>query len=540
MTQYTDQLRGREARMNVNTTNVEHFLDPKHPIVTRTDLKGKITYANPAFIEISGYSEQELLGQPHNIVRHPDMPAKAFEDLWRTLQANKPWHGLVKNRSKDGGFYWVEAYVTPLTENGEKIGYQSVRTAPSQADKAAAEALYRAVKNGQQAFPMTALSKASTLKFKIGIIFFFLFLISLIPLFAQGILAWGSTAFFSVVFLISWLWIANEVNRPLSVFHDAMEKLGEGNFRADIKLKTHAEFLHIVDDLKALQVNLRAMISDILLAATNVREEAKILTTNVHNIIQSSNRQTQGIQEVTVALEELSTAVNEISEATKKSTDSATEAQRIVNVGKEQMHASFEASENIVNAVNSARNQLGNLNDAVAKINLITGAIHEIAEQTNLLALNAAIEAARAGESGRGFAVVADQVRGLSDRTANSTKDISETVINIQAGTASSYATMDQAMVQVEEASKLIKSSDDSLNAIREASSCVAQAAGEIADSLVQQSRISIDVANSMEKMNELTSDNNKSIQQMENAINHLAITSSNLYALVQRFEKFI
>jgi aerotaxis receptor len=81
--------------------------------VTKTDLKGQITYANRAFIEISGFSEQELLGQPHNVVRHPDMPAEAFDDLWQTIKAGHPWRGLVKNRSKQGDYYWVDAYVTP-------------------------------------------------------------------------------------------------------------------------------------------------------------------------------------------------------------------------------------------------------------------------------------------------------------------------------------------------------------------------------------------------------------------------------------------
>jgi len=91
-----NNLKGRNARMAAPTTAVERLLDPRIPIVTKTDLKGRITYANPAFVEISGFTLDELLGQPHNVVRHPDMPRDAFKDLWDTARRDEPWKGLVK------------------------------------------------------------------------------------------------------------------------------------------------------------------------------------------------------------------------------------------------------------------------------------------------------------------------------------------------------------------------------------------------------------------------------------------------------------
>ena len=98
-------------KINMPINQTEYRVDPKQPIVTRTDLKGVITYANPAFVALSGFSEKELIGHSHNVVRHPDMPPEAFDDLWQTLKAGSPWQGIVKNRTKDGGFYWVDAYV---------------------------------------------------------------------------------------------------------------------------------------------------------------------------------------------------------------------------------------------------------------------------------------------------------------------------------------------------------------------------------------------------------------------------------------------
>ena len=101
-------------RTNLPVTNVEKLLADDSLIVTKTDLKGRITYVNRDFIEISGFSEKELLGEPHNLVRHPDMPSEAFKDLWDTMKQGRPWTGFVKNRCKNGDFYWVLANVAPI------------------------------------------------------------------------------------------------------------------------------------------------------------------------------------------------------------------------------------------------------------------------------------------------------------------------------------------------------------------------------------------------------------------------------------------
>src|SRR6266702_3730017 len=108
-------------------TSVETVLPEGIFIYSRTDLKGRITVANEAFAEISGYSVEEMLGEPHNIVRHPDMPRDAFADMWISLKAGRPGQGIVKNRRKDGGFYWVIANASPVRENGVVVGYQSIR-----------------------------------------------------------------------------------------------------------------------------------------------------------------------------------------------------------------------------------------------------------------------------------------------------------------------------------------------------------------------------------------------------------------------------
>lgn len=128
-------------RKNLPVTDTERTFSPSQKLISSTDLKGKIKHCNQAFVDISGFCRDELIGQPHNIVRHPDMPQKAYEEMWACLKAGIPWMGLVKNRCKNGDFYWVSAYVTPVTENGEIVGYESVRSCPSRKDVARAEKL---------------------------------------------------------------------------------------------------------------------------------------------------------------------------------------------------------------------------------------------------------------------------------------------------------------------------------------------------------------------------------------------------------------
>lgn len=150
-------------KINEPVTDREVKLRDGQELVTKTDLKGTITYVNPDFVEISGFSQAELVGKNHNVVRHPDMPPAAFKDLWETLKLGRPWSKLVKNRCKNGDYYWVKANVTPIFQNGEVVEYMSVRSVPTREEIEQSSALYAKLKRNETSLPAPSRISPATL-----------------------------------------------------------------------------------------------------------------------------------------------------------------------------------------------------------------------------------------------------------------------------------------------------------------------------------------------------------------------------------------
>ncbi|HRE17009.1 MAG TPA: PAS domain-containing methyl-accepting chemotaxis protein, partial [Rhodocyclaceae bacterium] len=384
-------------KTNLPVTLTERLLKPDAPIVTETDLKGIITYANQSFVDISGFAAEELIGKSHNVVRHPDMPPAAFADLWETIQRGMPWQGLVKNRAKNGDFYWVQAYVSPIRKHRQVIGYRSIRVAPRRDQVESAEALYQAIRQGRANLPRTrTLSLLQRIPFArrawlafAGIAASYLGLAALATLGLPPIGLWSAAAACIVLTLAAGGWWVNAAQRGIDKIQAGMEEIEEGNFAIDLKIGPTDEFGNIIIALQTVAMHLRSVIADILAASQRLAKQSGDLDTVSAGLAERTGSQSDRVMQVSAATEEMSVSVNEISHATEQMVTSADQAQQVVLTAEENMRESLAAIQKIVTVVGNARTELDSLRLGVEKIGSVTVTIKEIAEQTNLLALNA-------------------------------------------------------------------------------------------------------------------------------------------------------
>jgi len=527
-------------RNNQPITQAERFLDPKRPIVTKTDLAGTITYANRAFIDISGFSEAELIGQPHNIVRHPDMPPEAFEDMWHTIQAGQPWRGLVKNRSKNGDFYWVDAYATPLRENGKLSGYMSVRNSPDRQHVAAAEQLYADIRAKRASMPRTRIDRGASL----DRLLLLMAAPAVLALFTE---MWLPDGLQTAVSLLAAAWLTGgalllrrQAIQPLARIRQGISQLGEGNFAEPFTAQGCADMRDIATELESMRINTRAVIADVVGGANDVGHIAAAVHQQASTLKGRGEQAQDGISRVAAALEQLSVSVTEISHATRNGAGHADEARQLTQAGEQAMQQTEHATGQAMQAFEATHGAIAVLQQATQDIGNVALVIKDIADQTNLLALNAAIEAARAGETGRGFAVVADEVRSLAERTAGNTTEIEQSIKVLGQRTDDVSRHIRDALAQVNDVAQAVRVASDSLGAIRQASHGVSTAAQSVADMLQQQSSTSTEVALNMETMNVLTEQNGHNISQTHSYAEQLHTTAEDLRRLVQHFERHL
>ncbi len=505
-------------RTNLPVTSTEYKMREGEPIVSKTDLKGKITYVNPAFIEVGGYSQDELIGAPHNIVRHPDMPPEAFGDLWETLKSGEQWTGMVKNRRKNGDFYWVLANVTPIKENGQSTGYMSVRTAPSQAQIDAADALYRRFRSGQangmaihkgegistgvlaRFGALTNLSIATRLALTFGMLMLLVAAVAGVMLLAPPKSvspAWiaGLAAFGIALALHGWTTLHGAIVAPLAEATDVVRALAGGDLSVTCESGRDDDMGQLKRAVRQLNINLQAIIGDV---RSNV-ESIEVATREIAagNMDLSSRTESQA-----ASLEETAASMEEFASTITANAESVTQAETLV------VTASAVAVRGNA-AVAKVGETMGDISASARRIVDIIGIIDGIAFQTNILALNAAVEAARAGEQGRGFAVVASEVRSLAQRSASAAKEIK--------------ALIDDSVYKIEDGSKLAKEAGRTMDEILVSIQGTTGVMAEIASASVEQSGGIGQVNQAVAQMDEITQQNAALVEQAAAAAASLA-----------------
>ncbi len=294
-------------KINQPVTDHEIVMEDGQTIVSKTDLKGSITYVNRYFKDISGFTEKELIGKNHNIVRHPDMPPAAFEDLWNHMKSGRPWTGMVKNRCKNGDYYWVEAHVTPIRQNGSIVEYMSVRSKPSREQITAAEALYRDINSGKASLApegktgkMVAALSSMRLKQKFAVLMFVIALIFTllgVSLYdnidpskgSVGMLAGELGVAFFVLFISLYMALSKSILSPLRDVNHYFRRITEGYFTDAIEINRGDELGDTLREMKSMQIKVGFDINDAREQAA-VTQRIKVALDNVStNVMVADN-----------------------------------------------------------------------------------------------------------------------------------------------------------------------------------------------------------------------------------------------------------
>ncbi|WP_299068020.1 methyl-accepting chemotaxis protein [Accumulibacter sp.] len=538
-------------RKNLPVTNLETILPDNEFIYSRTDAKGVIVEANEAFAKVSGFTREEMIGQPHNLVRHPDMPEEAFADLWRDLKAGRPWCGMVKNRRKDGGFYWVVANVSPVREGGQIVGYQSVRSRPSRTEINTADAAYKQIREGDKSTRVEhgrvvdrrAASVRAVLALPIQLTLIGIAAVAGAAMrLAGGNLGSGALAtaldvvatvlgLYGLCFLFVY---APRVIRDLNAFGAWLDGLlTTGNLKQRVNSQRHDLIGTVIQKTDNFVSSVQATVQGMADVAAQVGSATHEVGAGVQQVHQSARKQSDATSSAAAAVEEVTMSIGEVAENARSTREVAHHTGKVSRDGFERSGQACEAILSLSETVTVSAEQVETLGQRSAEISQIASVIKEIADQTNLLALNAAIEAARAGEQGRGFAVVADEVRKLAERTGKATQEISAMIAIIQSETKLAVDGMRAGAAQVGEGVNLVHSSQEALQRIKDEMDDTIRRVDEISHASVEQQAAMTQLAQNVEQVAAMT-------EQNVSVVAHTDVMVSRLSSIVERMEKSV
>lgn len=516
-------------RTNLPITRNEKTFSATTKLISVTDTNGNILECNDAFLEISGFQKSELIGQPHNIIRHPEMPAAAFKSMWSYLKEGKPWMGLVKNRCKNGDYYWVDAYVTPVTKHGKVVGYESVRSCPKREDIARAELLYTQINSGKQVAQSTSLA-ASHIFLAVAI------LLTAVLFFA------GYQSISELVLVLSIIAYAVMVSYRNQATIESLNQMLASSFSDPLAAQTYTDSSGSLGLLKVAilsqNAHLGTVISRIENAALNVTKESERgYQLTVKTCGEIERQQTETFQ-VATAMNEMTTTIAEVSKHVTDTANHAEIANDLAERGNQVADVTRLSIQKLRDTVADISLSVADVSDQTKLIAQAAEMIEQIADQTNLLALNAAIEAARAGEQGRGFAVVADEVRHLAKRTRESTQEIYSIVQQLTTKAQNAVTTANLGAQAADEGLAKVVESGSMLSGISDAVGQIAHMSTQMAAAVEEQAHVADDINRQIVNISDLAGSSSDSANDTSSSITQLKSTAEDLHELVVRFKR--
>lgn len=516
-------------RKNLPVTNNEKRFPDEKKLISTTDLKGIITHCNDIFVEVSGFSREELVGKPHNLVRHPDMPPEAFQVMWEHLKAGKPWMGMVKNRCKNGDFYWVNAYVTPITENGKTVGYESVRVCPSRSDVERAERVYTAINRGKPPSARPAFRPEWAALACAFIAAGWLF---------SADFELGALVLLAFTTLVAQALSFNRGRRQLQ----QVLALMPASFGHPVAAATYTDDKGDLARLKVAILSEQAHLNTVL---TRIEDAAQMVARQAGNSLDVSElscdamRQQQSeTDQVAAAMHEMTATIAEVSSHVQQTASKAEASNGTALQGRELAATTSASIDQLGRTVNAIAESVTGLAAQTSQIAQAAEMIEQIADQTNLLALNAAIEAARAGEHGRGFAVVADEVRQLALRTQHSTKEIHEIVRDLTSRTDASVAIANEGQREAEAGLEQVNEAGELLHSISEMMSTIANMSIQMAAAIEEQAQVSEEINGQIVNISDLSSQSLSQAEESATTTRKLQSVAAEMQELVSGFKR--
>jgi len=522
------------SKTSPTNTNIEQQFSANQILLSTTDLKGRVTYANNDFCQIAGYSADELIGHGHNIVRHSNMPKAAFEDLWSTIKTGQSWMGPVKNSCKNGDHYWVNAYVTPIKDKqGKTFEYQSVRTKLDETVKARAEKTYQQINSNQASF----LQKIGT----IDITLYVQHLLLLICLCITASIFTTSVSWFTftpilILTLFTWFLLSRWRIGYKKVIAKA-EEVFDNPLMSYIYSGSTDKLGHINLALNMRKSELNAIIGRVTDLSHNVNNIAQETANNGSHIAQMLDEQNQEVEQVATAMSQMSSAINEVSNSVTGASDASNQGKDLSKIGVKAVNKTVDSVQSLSSQLTSVETVIGKLAEGRHDIAAISDEISSIADQTNLLALNAAIEAARAGEQGRGFAVVAEEVRALAQRTQQSTEEISKTLASLNQESLQAIEAINDGVTLVEQCVDFAKNTGQSLLHIDNEVDKIAAINYQVATSVEEQSVVAEQVNGNTNNIKEIANLGVIHGKETKNLSQNLLLELTTLHNLIRQFD---